>query len=63
MPEFAKSIEVTRDKGGCTILIDGKELPWHISEDGISTRVARDGIPSVTVTILAEDVQVSHKLP
>lgn len=66
MPEIAKQIKVQRngrpgDKQ-FVLLVDGKEFPWHITDGGVKTQVAREGLPSVTLTLLADEVVVEDRL-
>lgn len=66
MPEIAKQIKVQRNgKPGdkqFILLVDGKEFPWHITENGVETQVTRDGPPSITLTLLADEVLVEDRL-
>lgn len=45
-----------------SLTINGEEFPWCIAEDGVSTAVTDEGVPAVTITILAEQVTVNHRI-
>jgi hypothetical protein len=45
-----------------SLTVDGEEFPWHIAEDGVTTTVTDDGVPTVTITLLAERVTVDHRI-
>ena len=63
MPKLADHIEVTADSDGkFSLVIDGTEFPWHITTDGVSTSVTTDGVPTVTMTLIAERVSVEHAM-
>jgi hypothetical protein len=59
---MAKSIVVRRKGQSVTFEVDGHEFPWLISEDGPSLAVSPGAVPAVTVTILAESVDVMDEL-
>lgn len=64
MPRIAKLIEVEQSRttpSGC-IVIDGEPFPFMLSEDGVDTQVRHGEMPSVTVTILAEEVRVLNSV-
>jgi hypothetical protein len=61
MPKFAEHIEVvTNQNGGVALFVDGEKFPWHCTEDGVATTTPRPGtgLPTATVTLLAERVEV-----
>lgn len=60
MPEMAKLIEVEREGDKCTLRINGEEFAWHIAP-GVDIHVERDEAPSVTLTIMADEVQVADR--
>lgn len=62
MPDLATAIEVVRDGQNFSLRIDGAEFPWHITADGVRIEVGRDRVPTVSVTIPAESVQVDDSL-
>lgn len=63
--KLAGHIEITRVVGTDNVYsmkIDGEEFPWYISTDGPSVNVG-DAHPSVTVTLLANTIDVHHSWP
>jgi len=61
MPKLAHKIEVVRRGYIFTLLIDGAQFPWLISEFGVSTTVD-NGVPTVTLNLPAEIVVVDNEL-
>lgn len=61
--QLAKLIRVERSGGHAKLVVDGEEFPWYIAETGAAVNVRRDEAPAVTVTILAERVEVEDALP
>lgn len=55
-------VEVWRTPGAVSLRIDGQEFPWPVSIEGISTQVRRDEVPSITLTILADRVEVHDSM-
>jgi len=51
-------------EGGFSLTVDGVDFPWHVAADPAPSvgPVGSDGVPAVTVTILAERVQVDHQI-
>jgi hypothetical protein len=60
MPELAKLIEVEREGNKSTLRINGEEFAWHIAP-GVDLHIERDHAPSVTLTIMADEVQVADR--
>jgi hypothetical protein len=54
---LAKRIEVLQGSEGFSLTIDGLEFPWFITEQGVTTESTIDGMPVVTVSILAETIR------
>lgn len=64
-PRLAGEIVVRRHlgrPGKFSFTIDGREFPWYISEDGISTVVRNSDVPSITVTIVADRVRIEDRM-
>lgn len=62
-PRLAKDIEVRQvGRREYALTIDGEEFPWWIDAEGISTRVTGDRMPSITITIPAENVHIAHQM-
>jgi hypothetical protein len=61
-PVMARKITVIHTAGFYKLVIDGQDFPWHISEDGVATQIDRTGIPSITITIPADEVFTHHSL-
>jgi hypothetical protein len=59
---MAHKIVAVKTAGYYSLKIDGQDFPWHISEDGVETQVTRTGIPSITITIPADEVMIHHSL-
>lgn len=57
MAELAKSIRVEREGNHERLLINGEEFPWFIGTH-ISTEVDKGDLPSVTITIVADEVSI-----
>lgn len=55
-------IRVERQGSSARLLIDGEDFPWPIAWDGIDVNVNPDNIPGVSVTILADRVEVVDAL-
>ncbi|MEU6580641.1 hypothetical protein [Nocardia sp. NPDC046763] len=56
MSEIAKRIVIDHER--MTLFVDGREFPWAIGLDGpIPNAIPGDG-PTVTVTLLADNVEV-----
>jgi hypothetical protein len=62
MADFAKLIQVKQEGNAYSLKIDGQEFPWLIADGGIETRITRGHAPTVTVTILAERLELIHDL-
>lgn len=69
MPELADTIEIesgltseANEHGSFvrfSLKINGVEFPWHIAEDSLRVQLGgRSDLPSVTLTILADEVRV-----
>lgn len=58
MPKLASRITI--DQAKHVVCFDGEEFPYYIAEDGVEVNNVGDPnhIPSVTLTILADDVEV-----
>ena len=56
-PRIAKRIDVSKRPGECKLLIDGEEFPYHTTE-GIRTDVRRGSFPSITITLLADEIHI-----
>lgn len=64
MPRIPGHIEVAKlaDGSGCHITVDGETFPYICADSGISTTVERDGIPAITLTLIADRVTVDQAL-
>ena len=62
MSELAKHVVVRRAGSDYEFTIDGEPFPWHVSADGIHLSVQNSNCPAVTITLLAERVDVLHAL-
>lgn len=60
MTDLAKHITVKQVGADYSLQIDGEEFPWFITVDGVRTTVSREEMPAVTLTIVAERVEVEH---
>lgn len=63
MAELAKVIRLER-RGigdGGSITVDGEDFPWHVAL-GPTLTVDADGLPAVTITLLAERVEVTNDI-
>lgn len=58
MSEMAKVIQVQSRGAFAQVLVDGEEIPWHIARDTIRVDVQPDECPTVTLTLLADRVEV-----
>jgi hypothetical protein len=56
--QFPKLIEVECKGTDARLLIDGEEFPYFLGDQGVSTQVQSGEMPSVTLTILADEVRV-----
>lgn len=56
-----KSIKVVSRGSHPTLVIDGREFPWMITDEGVRVNVTRDRIPCVTISIPAESVETIHE--
>ena len=55
-------IKVVRQGGVAFVEIDSKAFPYAIAENGITVDVDRRECPTVTVTLMAERVEVHNSL-
>lgn len=55
-------IRIERQGRRARFLIDGEDFPWPIAWDGIDVNVNPDNIPGVSLTILADRVEVVDAL-
>lgn len=62
MPRMADLIKVTRKGRTATLEIDGVEFPWYIAEAGVEVDVDTREAPTVTITVLAERVELVNDL-
>lgn len=53
MPTIAETIAIRRRGEHLTLLVDGKEFPWHVAEDDLLTTTSTQGPGTVTLTIPA----------
>lgn len=60
MPRMPSEIKIVREGGNFEMTVDGQEFPWYIGRDSISTSVG--DCPAVTLTILAESVEVVDRV-
>lgn len=60
MPEVAKLIEVEREGDRVSLRVDGEEFPWYCAP-GTDVHIERGQTPSLTLTIMADEVQVSDR--
>lgn len=60
MPKFADLIQISRKPDGeVAFLVDGSEFPFHIEQDSLDLgRVSDSSMPTVTVTIIANRIEV-----
>jgi hypothetical protein len=56
MPETARSIVIDHNKR--KLHVDGNEFPWEIEDSGPKVATGENGLVLVTVTIIAEAVEV-----
>lgn len=56
---LAKLIEVDVSPEGASIVIDGEAFPFYVTS-GIT--IEQGDVPSVTVTVLAEQVCLTHRI-
>lgn len=56
----ASLIEIERGSDGSSIRIDGVELPWYV-DHRLDVRVSNTEIPSVTLTVWADQVKVNNQ--
>lgn len=63
MPKLPKKIEITTDDGGnpVRIKIDGEEFPWYTSDKKMSVEFTGGGLPTLTVVIPAEHIEIDEK--
>lgn len=61
-PALAASITARLDGGDWTLEIDGKPFPWIVSGDpgAVAGPVSYDGIPSLTITIPCDRLEILH---
>lgn len=62
MTKLAAAIVARRTGNSWSFTIDGEPFPWHITADGVSVSVDPHGMPSVTLTIPADRVEVLDTL-
>lgn len=57
MPEVAKNVVI--DSAARTLIVDGREFPWFITENGpsVTHRESAESLEQVTVTFFAERVE------
>lgn len=60
MAEIAKQIVVKRQGDEVQLLVDGETFPWAIGL-GVDLHVDRTEVPGVTLTLLADEVQVEDR--
>jgi hypothetical protein len=60
MPRLAKQIVVKREGNEVELLVDGEPFPWYTGA-GIDLHVDRADSPGVTLTLLADEVQVEDR--
>jgi hypothetical protein len=58
MPKLAKHITVRRVGSTATLVIDGEEFPYYLARDSITTDTHPDEFGRVTVTLVAERIDV-----
>jgi|GEM_PF-4362546 len=61
IPRIPEKIKIINREGECLITIDGKEFPYAVGARDVIVNAASE-IPSVTLTLLAEEVEVRHAL-
>lgn len=63
---MAKSLRIVNRFDGVErrmfLEIDGEEFPYFTAAEGWNVAVSRAGLPGVTLTIVAESVQVDHSI-
>ncbi len=57
-----KRIEVIREGPVARVLVDGEKLPFPIPREAVTVPVHPDEIPTVHLTLFAEQVDVVNKL-
>lgn len=61
-PKLADSVKVVIRQSGrertYSLLVDGQEFPWYISDAGVETTASMNSIPAVRFTLLAESVEI-----
>jgi hypothetical protein len=62
MFEIPKVIRVERAGNSFVLTIDGEEFPYPIAWEPISAVVDPDGSPTLTITLMAEQVEVVNHL-
>lgn len=61
-PTLAGTIHIIREGEHFFMEIDGQEFPWHISADGPTVTTARDQFPSVSISILADNIELIDRV-
>jgi hypothetical protein len=64
-PTLAKSVKVTRKPGHTSfdLQVDGQQFPWHLAgDDGVQVAMSTDRVSAVTITILAEHVEIDDQM-
>lgn len=64
-PALAKHIKVTREPGhkSFQVEVDGKTFPWFVAaDDGVKVSMSTERTSAVTVTILAEHVELVDRV-
>lgn len=61
MTELAKLITILQHAGGFDLRVDGQEFPWYIAPSS-SVQIDRGGTPGVTITLMAERIEVVDTL-
>lgn len=55
-----KLIRIDRRGRECTVEIDGVEFTYAIAENGIAVDVSRDELPTVTLQLVAERIELTN---
>lgn len=57
-----KRIQVIREGHVCRVLVDGVKLPFTLPRETVRVPVHPDDVPTVHLTLLADQVDVINKL-
>jgi hypothetical protein len=62
MPKLVKKITVEATPGGgARVFVDGQEFPWYIAREDLDLRYSPEGLHSITLQVLCEDLELITK--